>query len=269
MIKLHGRRIVIAGSSHKTALIGGVPTLHGETRLLPVAGRDRVFGLHGGTLPTESYWRILARHAPGNSIALSLGGNEHYWFFLFETCPRFDVMPRGLELLPVEEDAVIIPEAMVRAKFAAFRAPTLRTVMSILKGLSGTNTRIALLGSPPPKRENDRILAAYGRQNDEHQLTSSAKMLKLWHTLKADGHQYHEGQLTSSVKMLKLWRILQGTMQQEAEENGIQFIPVPDIAMADDGFLKEEFEDENYFMHANRAYGQLMLDHLEQNLLQG
>lgn len=236
--------IIVAGHSHTAALIGGGSGPDAEICLMPVEGHDRVFGLHGPWIcgyPVRNgyYWSALARYAPGNAIALLFYGNEHNTHFLFEQPPRFDFLPRGLPGLPVEADSVIVAESLIRAKFRSLLAPPLQGLLTYLK--VQTDARIVLVGTPPPKRDYE------GFQN-------------------VFAPQYPEVTLTSPIKMLKLWHVLQEAYQEQAERNGLEFISVPDNVMDDDGFLKLEFADVD-ITHANRAYGQVMLDHLTRQLL--
>ncbi len=165
--------IIIAGHSHVSALIGGrewvdvmAPdniagyshvggVVEGDTLLLPVEGQDRIFGLHGPWPHTENYWNALTRYASGHSIALLWEGNQHNSLFLVEQPLRFDFLPQRLQSLPVEANAVIVPEALIRAKFQSLLG-ALHDVLTDLK--AQTHSRIALVGTPPPPKGDNGFL---------------------------------------------------------------------------------------------------------------
>jgi hypothetical protein len=235
--------IIIAGHSHAATLVGSSSHPKGDVCLLPVAGHDRIYGLHGPLLAgfavrTGYYWTALARYAPGNSVALFYGGNEHHANFLFEQAPRFDFVPKGLQSLPVEADAVIVSESLIRAKFRSLLGSPLQGLLAYLTRQA--HSRITLIGTPPPRRDYDGFQSLFISDHPQVKLTSSIKLLKLWH-------------------------VLQEILREQAEGNGVEFIAVPDGITDEDGFLKPEFTGTDA-THGNQAYGQLMLNYLAQRL---
>ncbi|HVB18636.1 MAG TPA: hypothetical protein VNF04_19070 [Stellaceae bacterium] len=223
--------IIIAGHSHVGALIGRATK--GDCFLQPVEGHERIFGLQGPFPRTLNYWRALKRFAPGHSIALLWGGNQHNTLFLVEQPLRFDLLPRALQSLPVDEDAVIVPETLVRAKFRTLLGDRheggLHDLFTDLK--AQTRSRIALVGTPPPPVSNS----------------------------------HRQVGLTPPAIRLKLWHVLKEIYQEEAERYGVEFIAIPDNVTDESGFLKQEFWTEDV-THANPAYGRVMLDRLAQEL---
>jgi hypothetical protein len=238
--------LIIAGHSHSLALIGP-PLTEGHPYLAPVEGHDGIFGLHGPWPRTENYWSALISYAPGNSIAVIWGGNEHNERFLIEQPLRFDFVPRRLQSLSVEEDAVIVPEALVRAWFQ-LRLHGLHDMLANLK--AQPYSRIALVGTPPPKGDNERLRGFLTTEFAAYHNPSGLTMDQV--------------RLTSPTLRLKLWNVLQEFYQEQAERGGVEFIPVPDIVTDEAGFLKPEFWLAD-LTHANRAYGKVMLNHLEES----
>ncbi len=239
--------LIIAGHSHIGSLFGG--TTEKDILLLPVEGQDRIFGLHGPWPRTENYWSALTQYAPGNSIALLWGGNEHNGIFLIEQPPRFDFVPRRLPSLPVEEDATIVPEALVRVKLQYFLGP-LHDLLAVLK--ERTECRIVVVGTPPPKGDNEHIRRLL-----------APDFAYLQH---AAGATVNQVTLTSPSVRLKLWHVLQENYKEQAERDGAEFLPVRHIGTDEAGFLKPEFWAPDA-THANRAYGRLVLDYLADKLL--
>lgn len=228
--------IIIAGHSHVAALIGHAH-VEGDFRLLPVEGYDGFFGLHGPLkdgfpVRAEPYWDALARCSVQNWVAVLYGGNEANFRFLFEDATPFDFVLRSLQSLPLNPDAVIVPEALVRAQIQALLGKPLDDLLSALK----TRARfpVILLGTPPPKGDHD-LLRRF--------LPPEFPQLKL----------------TSAVVRLKLWHVLQELYEEKARLCGLDFLPVSTEVMDKQGFLKPRFWADD-LTHANSAYGRVMLE---------
>ena len=247
MIERNSGAIIIAGHSHTAALIGTCDDHDAGIRLLPVAGYDRIFGLHGPLTHgyptrTEEYWSALARYGEGNAIALLFAGNEPNWAFLFqEEFPAVDFIPRQLQSLPIEEGAVIVPEALVRAEIQRLVGSSLGDVLGYLKARA--NSRIAIVGAPPPKGDNERLRSFIEPE-------------------------YAHVKIISALVRLKFWHVLQDVYRQQAAIHDVEFIPPPDAMMDERGFLKRELWADD-LTHANRIYGKAMINHLRQKLLPG
>ena len=238
------QKIIIAGHSHIVALLGGCE----EEVLSPVEGWDRFFGLHGPWPRTEHYWESLNRYAPGNSIALLWRGNEHNELFIFEQSPRFDFVPKQLQELPVADDAVIVPSALVQDRLRY----TLNSLHDVLVAArQHTDCRIGVVGTPPPKGDSD-FLYRFVEQE-------FAPVLKHF------GIQASDIRLTAPIIRLKLWHVLQALYKEQAEQDDVEFLPVPEAVKDQTGFLKPEFWAEDV-THANSAYGQIMLKYLAEQL---
>lgn len=241
------KQIVIAGHSHVAALIGGrewhgylLPAVISDNArsddavdttgpLLPIQGHERIFGLKGPWPRTAEYWDAFVENAAGRSVALLWEGNHHNGLFLIEQPIPFDFVPRSLASLPVDEDAVIVPEAVIRAKLGpAFNG--IRELIARVK--KQPDSRAALVGPPPPP-----ILPT----------------------------KHLNYRLTSSNVRLKLWQVQIDLLREEAEEVGAEFITAPDSVRDAEGFLKPEFWSVDP-THGNVAYGQVMLNELEKRL---
>jgi hypothetical protein len=209
-----------------------------------------MLGLYGSWPRNVNYWKALARYAPGRVIVVLWRGNDHNACFLIEQPPVFDFVSRGSPSMRLEEDAVIIPEALVRAKFHPFVAP-LHDVLSDLT--SQPNCRVVVAGTPPPKGDDEEL-----------------RRLLQWELYYSQVAEYlgialEKVKLTPPTIRLKLWQVLQELYQEQAQQDGVEFLPVPDIVRDDAGFLKKEFWAPDA-THANAAYGQVMLDHFAQQL---
>ena len=249
VIKPEMDEIIIAGDSHTVALLGH-REIEEDFCLLPVEGQSGILGLYGSWPRNAKYWNALARYAPGRVTVVVWRGNDHNACFLIEQSPVFDFVCRRSASMRLEEDAVIIPEAIVRAKFRPSVAP-LHDVLSDLTEQPGC--RIVVAGTPPPKGDDDELRSLLRK---EAYYCEVAEQL---------GIALEEARLTPPIIRLKLWQVLQDLYQEQAEQDGVKFLPVPDITRDDVGFLKKEFWAPDA-THANAAYGRVMLDHLAHQL---
>jgi hypothetical protein len=229
--------IIIAGHSHAAALVGACDTEGPDTCLLPVPGYDRVFGLHGPSLEgfpvrTNDYWSALARCGTGNAIGLVYGGNEANWSFLFEEAVPFDFVPRHHPDMPLAPDAVIVPEAQIRAEIDRNLGCDLRDVLALLT--QQTDARVLLVSPPPPKGDQRRL---------QELLPPAAAGARI----------------TSPHVRLKLWHVLVERYQECASEHGVEFVSVPETVIDEGGFLKPEYWAAD-LTHGNQEYAKTMLE---------
>jgi hypothetical protein len=204
-----------------------------------------------GPLPRDlAYWGDVLRFAEGRSLAICFQGNQHAWF-LFAPSPRFDFVLASRPDLPVDAEADLLPESMIREFF--------RPSLAILEGVLGREAdgaeRTYVLGTPPPKND-DALIKSYIR--DEPGLLSVAA---------AKGCSLADPQLTAPIVRLKLWSVLQDVMEELAAAKGACFIRVPPETQDDLGFLRREFWEPDV-THANPGYGRLMLGRLLDHAIQ-
>lgn len=234
--------IIIAGHSHTRALIGYGDGRQAGVYLLPVEGHDRIFGLHSPWPRPKEYWSTLIRYGSGNTIALLWEGNLHNELFLIEPVPRFDFVLRQFRSLPVDEGVAIVPEALVRAKFRLFFGGLLADLLAALKAQAGC--RIALVGTPPPIGDNEHLRGL---------LPTELPFLN-----RPPGAMEEQLTLTSPIVRLKLWLVVQQIFEEQAQQAGVDFVPVPDNVTDEIGFLRPEFWGVD-LTHSNPAYGRVMV----------
>jgi hypothetical protein len=192
----------------------------------------------GFPLRTDEYWSALAGHAPGNWIALLYAGNEQNWHFIFEESTRFDFVLHSRPSLPLEANAVIVPESLVWAELRNLVGSALGHVLDYLG--AQPDSRLAVVGPPPPKGDPERL----------------QKLLP---------PEYSDLVLTPSAVRLKLWHMLQEIYREEAAIRDALFIAAPEAAKDAAGFLRSDLWAED-LTHANEDYGKLMLDLLDKRL---
>lgn len=236
------RKAFLAGDSHLTCT--GVPFLTSDG--LPKIGQldADLFYVTGAAPRDNAFWTTLAENAPGHDIFISWKGNQHLAEHIFASDPTFDFVLSDEPDRELEEDAVIVPEEMIRAKFE----PSLRDLDLLLRTtLRVPGTRIFLCGTPPPKEDQDAIRARLA-----YEIKFYANHF---------GRDVAVVPLNSPEKMYKMWSVLQTVTRDVAIRNGAGFIPIPPECQTGAGFLKREFWAEDV-THANQAYGRLFLDHI-------
>jgi hypothetical protein len=232
--------IIVAGHSHMGALVGFNSSE--SPKLQPVADHANVLALVGpGGERTDAYWRALQDAAPGNCLALVWGGNEHNVHYFFED-QAFDFVSRHVRKLVSTLN--VVPQGLVREKFNEVSVVDLRRVLADL--LSASPKRIAVVGTPPPRKDNDEL----------RKLLVNEPHFKIWAQYK--GLNLASAKITAPHVRLKLWYLLQDMFAVAAQEAGAIFIPVPDQLRDEEGFLPQEYWYSDV-THANRRYGDIML----------
>jgi hypothetical protein len=235
---------VLAGDSHVFAFASNRPGRTSAELVPMVNDRVDLFSVEGPFPRDLAYWGDVLRLAEGRTLAVCFQGNQHAWF-LFAPTPRFDFVLASRPDLPLEADAELLPEAMVREFF--------RPSLAILDGMLGQTAqggdRTFVLGTPPPKN-NDDLLRTYIA--DEPGLVSVAA---------AKGCSIADTPLTAPLTRLKLWSVLQELMAELAHTHGACFIAIPPETQDDLGYLRPEFWEPDV-THANTCYGRLMLGQL-------
>jgi hypothetical protein len=243
--------IIIAGHSHIVSL--GVP-LKSPNRIYEIVGlgiegaSDKVAGFTGKWPRENVYWNELAKVVPGKTIALSWQGNQHLSRFMFSPNPRIDFVLSTNPDLPLDEEATIVPELMLRELFR----PSMEQLEKTLKRLDGAGAaRILVLGTPPPKDDD-----SFCRQRLGKERTFAARAGKL-------GVDLASIELSPAILRYKYWALLQNMMRETAGRACKEFIPIPLAAQAPAGFLRRELWADD-ITHANRDYGKLVLKDLEE-----
>lgn len=238
------REIVLSGDSHVCAL--GAPCILGldSARLEPVSRGGASFFSVEGPFPRDlAYWHDVVRYSEGRTAAICWGGNQQNQWFLFAPRPMFDFALASRPDLPVESEADLVSEAMVRELFW----PSLAILAAMVEELVRLDARIVLLGTPPPKRSADLIKGF---------LEKEPLLVKL---AAEKGYSMTDVEVTPAIIRLKLWRVIQDMMAELAAANGGAFVEVPPETQDELGFLLPEFWAPDA-THANNDYGRLMLD---------
>ncbi|WP_156688305.1 sulfotransferase [Mycobacterium sp. Marseille-P9652] len=240
-------RLILAGHSHLRAMAGR--EIYTESsELVAGPGGDGTFIMVGpGPERDMSYFDTLADLATGADVGIVWNGNEHNALYFFEAETPFDFLsPHVPKMKP---SAQIVSQAAIRDSFQQFSYDFLDVVLKRL-ATAGLN-RIALIGTPPPKGDNEALRALLNTEGfTEEFFVSTAAQL---------GHSVDTVPITDPYVRLKLWYLLQDMLAEEARIRGLMFIPVPKEVQDADGFLRREFWWDDV-THANQAYGNVMYE---------
>ena len=237
-------RLILAGHSHLEAISGR--HLISERCEAVAAPRGNGTLIMVGPWPRDTtYWDTLADLGTGANVAILWEGNEHNMCYFFEAEAPFDFLSTHVATL--NPTAHIISKAAIRQRFQEISVNELDVALTRLvsRGLN----RIALVGTPPPKRDNEALRGV---------LRNEIFFVRLATAL---GQSVDTITITDPFVRLKLWYLLQDMRADEARKRGLMFIPVPTETQDADGFLKPEFWGPDV-SHANEAYGDVLHDTL-------
>lgn len=188
----------------------------------------------------EDFARAIEEGLEGaDAVALVVQGNMHSILGMLEQTPPIDFVYSGRPGLPIDRDAILVPEKMVKN----WMRNNLLELRSILAHLRHIDLPVFVLGSPPPLRRNDLVLEKadkYFRRTsgEETPLKPSAPSMRM-----------------------KCWLLQDEVYREIAKEWGVGFIPVPEEAVEDGGFLDEGASGRDA-THGNRWFGSLRLSQL-------
>jgi len=145
----------------------------------------------------------------------------------------FDFVLPADPTLPLDPDAEVVPCVAVREKMAQDDMRHLSALDRIVEVADG---EVYQFESPPPPPQ------AWLEEK------------------RAEKRRAEELDLPPAFVRLKLWRLYSEIVQEATERAGAHFVPHPEEAVDDEGFLKEGFSKNP--THANSRYGALVLDQL-------
>ena len=177
----------------------------------------------------------IARHSP--RVASVVGGNVHNVLALMRHPRPYDFLLSDDEGPPLDEDAELIPEALVRATLMAKLAPD----FARLRALSESARTFFHVESPPPVREEAFISARAEvafRDRAMGEVIAAGPGLR-W----------------------RMWRLTSQLMRAAVERMGGHYLSAPSLACNSDGFLNLDFAADP--THGNEAYGELLIRAIE------
>jgi hypothetical protein len=241
---------LIVGHSHLICFGVPVRTEDGSLAITPLEGPSGdFFCLNGAFARRESYWAEAERLASDYRLFIYWEGNQHSWH-LFASEPRYDFVLSEQPELQLDNDAIIIPEQMLREEFA----PTLLRLEELLTNAVSRGPRnVFVCGTPPPKGDLRFIRACLGKE------------IFFAYQVAEKGMTAKTVPLTSPLILYKMWCLMQTMLQEVTEKCGARFLPLPREVQTSDGFLKKEYWSSDV-SHANSTLGRFMLPHLREHL---
>jgi hypothetical protein len=238
---VHGRRIILAGHSHVLSVMQALGAHRRDD--ISVAYSTK---LSDGPPFDDQYWRWIHEITTDELIAVMWNGNQHHASFLVQPEPPIVVWGEGQTPSGLA-GSMIVPRTMLEALWE----PTVAQLRFTLDLLC-PDRRVVLLGTPPPKRQDDVL---------------SNLATEVWFREVAGEMGVAIGELpvTDESDRLNMWTVLQQILARIAVEYEIPFVPSPAIAADSGGYLLRAFSDHDA-THANAAYGDAVCDALEELL---
>jgi len=235
--------ILAVGQSHVGAIRRAAKT-HRETwpgelrtRVIHLLAEDYAAdGQEFGPLARAAIEDQIARHHP--RLVSVMGGNAHNDIALLRHPRPYDfLLSRTKKGPPIEADAELVPEALVRAALEQ-RLLTDFWRLDMLREIAGPFIH---LESPPPVFDGTFIrdrAEAHFRERHGQDIVAGAPGMR-W----------------------RIWRLTSRILKEKAEALGCRFMPVPAEVLDEQGFLRIEFAADP--THGNEAYGEALIRAIE------
>lgn len=173
-----------------------------------------------------------------SAIFSLIGGNAHNIMGLMRHEEPFDFVLSEKPELPLIEGSRTISESEI---YDIMRLSISNELENVLRALSGElHVPMFHIESPPPIRNTEHILA----------------------NLDPFFHSHEHRNISPAHLRYKLWRIHSRVMSDLCGQYGLTFVPVPNVAFDQDGFLLEELTPDNA-THANAKYGSLIIAQIQ------
>jgi hypothetical protein len=210
----------------------------------------KVFGFPGrrggsgkqivGDLPLEDLLATAKRLCPEDVIVSMVGGSKHSVLSTIQHPERFDFFLPGQDHR-LGKRTTLIPFQLLYDYFRKALRQNDGAVIATLK--SSTSAKVVHLLAPPPKRKKEYI--------------------EIYHDTRFADEGISELGISPAELRLKFWHLQNMVVQEICDELGVETIPPPAEACEPNGFLKNIYYAGDA-THANRAYGELVLQQLEQ-----
>lgn len=187
----------------------------------------------------------LSRGLTESDVIISMiGGNQHAVFSTIQHPIVFDVLESGGGADGLRPGAQIIPHRAI-ASFLGQGIRDGRDGKAIRAIRAATVAQMVHIISPPPKRDSDFI--------------------RTYHETRFKGEIAELGVSPPELR-IKIWRMQHRLTREFCEELAIMPMDPPTTALDADGYLLPEYYAQDA-THANRAYGMLLLEELEQRFV--
>lgn len=232
-------RAIVMGHSHSNAIAEAL------RRTTAYGDNIQVFLLHAkqpseNSLTTPEAVKIVAECGAETGLFLTVFHTYHNVLGLVRSGEDFDFFVDPSDA-PDPAATVRLPH---RAMVSAFDEQFTKThkVRAIIEA---ANCPVFLLSAPPPKQSNDYILERFKRPKN-----------RVYR-----GKTVEDFGIERASTRLKLWSLEERLMAEWAKSVSMAFLPAPPGAFDRDGFLREEYYDDDV-THANAGYGALVLEQI-------
>lgn len=217
-----------------------LPVTDPAGRINPVLARDIAAARAGQPSDRMHFIGAGTGGEPDRTVVVSMiGGNAHNLLGLVEPAQPFDFILDENPDLPVAEGVDHLPQAQVAAILDRAVQAELVPILKALRAAAGA--AIWHLESPPPIGDNDHVA-----QHLEDRFRQQGRVPRV----------------SPPAFRYKLWRLHSDAVRRACDSLGVRFVPHPDAAVDDRGFLRPEHVPANA-THAAPSYGRLQLDQLE------
>lgn len=232
-------RLFGLGHSHIHALLRGASLLRSDEKI-SVEGiclRDEGFrNLPRRGLDSAAAHDIKNRAANADAVFLCIQGNQHNTLALVESGQAVDFYHPDLPQVPIRENALVLPYRTIWQLFE----DALETARAHFVFLKRLLDKPLIQCQPPPPNPSE----AHIRQNPG-----------------AFGEALARFCIAPKSFRLKMWKVQCDVMRRMCEDAGILFLPCPDAALDDEGFLVETAWGRDP-THASADYGALVIRQL-------
>lgn len=238
--------IVFAGDSH-VSCIAGWDTAD-PAQLINIKKIPSLYSLRGSWPRQRDYFEKLvyiAKASPDLRPVFLLRGNDHLAAFLLQPDQPIDFFSSKFPELPVDTNCRIVPEELIDGYFSSLIEP----MRSVLYDISHFGGRFISVATPPPKGDDEFLRSVLGNES------------YFCEALACKGLSIGDVTFTSPATRLKLWGAVCRANERLTNEAGGTFIPPPPGAFNSSGFLDDKYFEPDC-THANSAYGELMIDYL-------
>ena len=239
------RKVFIFGDSHTVAIADAVARRAAAGRTDPefVIGRfarEKPNGKKIRGVSLEDALAMLKTAGPNDILVAVVGGNQYNTLGLLEHPEPYDFMLTPADAETLTPGARIIPVRQVEAAFDAFLSGWMATTVAALRG--AFKGQAYYLETPPPKAD-----AEYIRVN-------------------AEAYFRTDGVVAVNVSPApfrrRLWQVQSRAIERLCDSQDLTFLPAPRGGFDAEGYMARECYGADA-THANAAYGELVLGHLE------
>ncbi len=166
-------------------------------------------------------------------VLLSSGGNEHSALAIIQMQERFDFILGSAPELPIDADATLLPEAVVRETLREAMTESLDTLRAFRDATSLPLAQV----EPPPPLPGAQVLANPG---------------EFLHTM------VDASRLSSDSLRYKMWRVQCELYRESCARLGVIYAPVPSEFITEAGMLAPLAWGKDA-THANTLFGERMV----------